>query len=92
MSRIQLKLMAALTALVVAVVAAAGFLTADSLREHELSRIDHSLLQRGELIALAMDDPYASTPLNMVWKSNNKGKALKWLVQNFRSAQSRRSP
>jgi len=45
-----------------------------------------NLLQRGELIALAMDDPYASTPLNMVWKSNNKGKALKWLVESMRTA------
>jgi DNA-binding transcriptional LysR family regulator len=43
-----------------------------------------NLLLRGELIALTMDDPYASTPLNMVWKSNNRGKALKWLVDNLR--------
>jgi len=57
--------MAALTALVVAVVAAAGLLTADGLREHELARIDRSLLQRSELARayLAQLDPgRRSTP------------------------------
>ena len=43
-----------------------------------------NLLQSGELIALEMDDPYPATPLNMAWKSNNKGKAVKWLVENMR--------
>jgi DNA-binding transcriptional LysR family regulator len=46
-------------------------------------RVEH-LLQSGELIALDMEDPYPGTPLNMVWKSNNKGKALRWLVDSLR--------
>jgi DNA-binding transcriptional LysR family regulator len=45
-----------------------------------------NLLQSGELIALEMDEPYPATPLNMVWKSNNKGKALKWLVDSIRQS------
>jgi DNA-binding transcriptional LysR family regulator len=43
-----------------------------------------NLLQRGELIALDMDDPYPDTSLNMVWKSNNTGKALTCLVDSLR--------
>ena len=44
------------------------------------------LLQSGQLIALQMDEPYPATPLNMAWKSGNKGKAVKWLVGNMRTA------
>ena len=42
------------------------------------------LLQRGELIALEMDEPYPATALKIAWQASNKGKAVKWLVDNLR--------
>lgn len=37
----------------------------------------------GQLIALQTEDEPVSSPLNLVWKANNKGQALKWFVEQL---------
>lgn len=40
------------------------------------------LLAQGELVALEIEDPPPTAPLFLAWKAGNKGKALKWFIEN----------
>lgn len=41
-------------------------------------------LRRGELVVVPLGRETESTPLHLVWKSNNKGNGLSWFVENIR--------
>lgn len=45
-------------------------------------RIQH-LLQAGELVALPVDPPIEPAPLQLVWKSGSRGRALRWFVEEL---------
>lgn len=40
-------------------------------------------LQGGELLAMPLAEAVPNSSLYLVWKANNKGKALQWMVQKF---------
>lgn len=42
------------------------------------------LLDSGDLVALPWAKEIADAPLHLVWKTNNKGKALRWFVDALR--------
>lgn len=41
-------------------------------------------LDRGELVAPPIDYTTERTPLHLVWRTNNKGKAMRWFLEKFR--------
>jgi DNA-binding transcriptional LysR family regulator len=42
-----------------------------------------SELASGQLVSLGIEGAPVSSPLNLVWKANNKGQALKWFVEQL---------
>ncbi|TQV66985.1 LysR family transcriptional regulator [Exilibacterium tricleocarpae] len=47
-----------------------------------LHRIERQL-RVGDLVALPLAQPTTASPLHLVWKANNKGKALGWFVERL---------
>jgi len=40
-------------------------------------------LDNGNLVALPLAEEIPHTPLHLAWKSNNKGKALRWFINKL---------
>ncbi len=54
-----------------------GYLPAHRIRQH---------LQQGALVALPLAQAVAPSTLHVVYKANNKGKALQWMLQSLEDA------
>lgn len=52
-----------------------GFLPRHRIEEH---------LQSGDLVALPMLEPIPDSSLNLVWRANDKGRAMRWFVERIR--------
>ena len=46
------------------------------------------LLASGELVELAVDPAIPLAPLQLVWKAGNRGRALRWFIEELSSHES----